>query len=69
MNTEEKKTLFDQTRYNLHMSDALATEMNQSGLINVEMAAELERRISKAHCSAQSFLNLMRGVEPPKTGQ
>lgn len=69
MKIEEKKIAFDQCRYDLHMADAWASELNQGGLINVELAAELERRTTRAHCSAQAFLNLMLGVEPPKVGQ
>ena len=67
MNNKDKRTMFEQTRLDIHMADAYASEINQTS-ITPESASELLRRCVKANASAQSFERVMRGVEPPKRG-
>ncbi len=64
----DKKLSFETVRYDIHMCDAFADEVNRSTSPSPEQASELLRRCQVANASAQSWERIMRGVLPPKGG-
>lgn len=68
MTPQQKETMFQQVRLDIHMADAYASEVGRSTVNTAEQASELLRRCVKANASCQAWERAMRGVEPPKMG-
>ena len=67
MTNTDRQLMFAQVKYDLHMADAYASEINRTS-ITPESASELLRRCVKANASCQAWERVMHGIEPPKRG-
>lgn len=64
--SDTKRELFDKLRYEIHMADMLATEMNHSRGISLETVSMIEKRASKASELASALRAAM--VKKPVVG-
>lgn len=57
--SDTKRELFDKLRYEIHMADMLATEMNHSRGMSMELVSAIERKTAAANALANTLRDAM----------
>jgi len=68
MNAEDRKSLFERVRYDLHMAYSLADQINHERSPADASCLSLHQKICKCHSDSLLLIASFKEVLPPKKG-